>query len=320
MSLLTLVVFAPLLLLPLLPLLCGRPRQWLVPLVALLPVALLLPAQPLALPWILLGSGVAGGGPGAAVVSLVSVFFALALAPWGKGAGLSPRVSACLLLAQAACIAALVATDLMLLLAGFTVASYALLAARLSSGALAPGRLPAIVLLLVPGDLAAFELALLFAKVADNAVTPSVAGAAAVLPGATVIAGFAALAAASRGALLLLVARRPGQLLPTATLVLLVVPTLGWRLGDAAGALSAVLAVAAGAAATAALSRLWPPLAARFTQARERVSWRLLLWQGLDAGAWPGRLAGAERELGSWRFALAGAIVLVLLLLIATFF
>jgi hypothetical protein len=326
MNLATLCVFVPLLVAPLLPLVPAAARRWLSALAALLPVAALVPAGALDLSWVMLGAGTIPGMPAAAAVALLALCFALAL--WRRGDRNGPGGSACLLLGQGALGAALVASDLLLLLAGFTLATYSLLAARLGDGAGAPGRLPAVIAVLVLGDLAAFELALLLAKAAGNAVVPTVAGAAGALSASPVVAAFAVLAAGSRGALLLLAGYRSAAALPLAALPLLAVPLLGWRLGGADAAVAAALAVAAFALLAAGLaplfSRLLPPLVAR-----------LAAWEA-SAFALPGRRAGREPPaeharrglasglaalelaVGSWAIALAATVLLVLLLLAAT--
>jgi len=320
-----LFVFAPLLAAPLLPLVPRAWRRWLPALAALLPVAVLVPGRALDLSWVMLGAGTAPGVPASAAVGFLALCFALAL--WARGDRNGAGGSACLLLAQGALGAALVASDLLLLLAGFTLAAYALLAARLGDGTAPPGRLAAVIAVLVLGDLAAFELALLLAKAAGNAVVPTVSGAAGALSASPVVAAFAALAAGSRGALLLLAGGyRNVAALPVASLPLLAVPLLGWRLGGADAAVAAVAAVAAFALLAAGLapllSRLLPRLAA----------WQVTAFRlpGGPAGGDPsvepprrGRLLAAglsalELAVGSWGIALAATVLLVLLLLAAT--
>jgi hypothetical protein len=250
-----LFVFMPLLVAPLL-LVPGAGHRRLPALAALLPIAALVPAGALDLSWVMLGAGTVPGMPAAAAVALLALCFALTL--WRRGEGNGPGGSACLLLGQGALGAALVASDLLLLLAGFTLATYSLLAARLGDGTGAPGRLPAVIAVLVLGDLAAFELALLLAKAAGNAVVPTVAGAAGALSASPVVAAFALLAAGSRGALLLLAGCRSVAALPLASLPLLTVPLLGWRFGGADAAGAAVVAVAAFALLAAGLAPLFP--------------------------------------------------------------
>jgi hypothetical protein len=326
MTLATLCVFVPLLVAPLLPLAPRAWRRWLPSLAALLPVAALVPGRALDLSWVMLGAGTAPGVPASAAVAFLALCFAPGL--WARRDRIGTGGCACLLLAQGALGAALVASDLLLLLAGFTLATYSLLAARLGDGETAPGRLPAVIAVLVLGDLAAFELALLLAKAADNAVVPTVAGAAGALSASPVIAAFAALAAGSRGALLLLAGYRNVVALPVASLPLLAVPLLGWRIGDANTAVAAAVAVAAFALLAAALaplfSRLLPPLVARLTAweasvsalpdrpaAREPSAEHSR--RGLAAG-----LGALELAVGSWAIALAATVLLVLLLLAAT--
>jgi len=324
MNLPVLFVFVPLLAAPLLPLVPVAGRRWLVTLAALLPIAILVPGRALDLSWVMLGAGAVPGMPAAAAVACLALCFAPAL--WWRGGRDDPGVSACLLLAQGALGGALVASDLLLLLAGFTLASYSLLAARLGDGEVAPGRLPAVIAVLVLGDLAAFELALLLAKAADNAVVPTVAGAAGALSASPVIAAFAALAAGSRGALLLLAGNRIASLLPLAALPLLAVPLLGWRFGGTVAAVAAAVAVAAFALLAAGLaplcSRLLPRLGAweapalgqHGRQAEEDSSAvPPRRGRGLAAG-----LAALELAVGSWGIALAATVLLVLLLLAAT--
>ncbi|MEQ8263186.1 hypothetical protein [Pseudohaliea sp.] len=326
MKLAMLFAFVPLLVAPLLPLVPAGGRRWLPPLAALLPVAALVPAGALDLSWVMLGAGTIPGMPGAVAVALLAPCFALAL--WRRGDGKGPGGSACLLLAQGALGAALVASDLLLLLAGFTLATYSLLAARLGDGAGAPGRLPAVIAVLVLGDLAAFELALLLAKATGNAVVPTVAGAAGALSASPVVAAFAALSAGSRGALLLLAGYRSAAALLLAALPLLAVPLLGWRLGGAHAAVAAVVAVAAFALLAAGLapllSRLLPPLVAKLT-AWEASAFGLPARRagGEPSAEHPRRglasgLGALELAVGSWRTALAATVLLALLLLAAT--
>ncbi len=328
MSLVQLLVFAPLLAVPLLPLSTGAVLRWLPVFAALLPVAALVPGRALDLSWVMLGAGTVPAMAASATVALLALCFALAL--WMRAGRTGPYGSACLLLAQGALGAALVASDLLLLLAGFTLATYTLLAARLGDGACIPGRLPAVIAVLVLGDLAAFELALLLAKAADNAVVPTVAGAAGALSASPFVAAFALLAAGSRGGLLLLAGFRSVAALPLVALPLLAVPVLGWRLGGLSAVAGALAAVAAFALAAAGLALL-------FRRLLPRLAPRLAAWQvsafGLpgqrangEPSSTPARRSGGlaaglgtlELAVGSWGLALAGTVLLVLLLLAAT--
>ncbi|MHA7817249.1 MAG: hypothetical protein ACX93N_12285 [Pseudohaliea sp.] len=313
-----LFVFAPLLALPLLPIVPGVGRRWLPPLAALLPAAALFPGEALKLPWVMLGAGLVRGTPPVAVIALLALFFARVLWPAGP-ARPGPRARACLLLGQGALGAALLASDLLLLLAGVTLATYALLAARLSDAGAPPGRLSAVVVVLVLGDLAAFEVALLFAKVVDHALVPSVADAAGALASSPIVAAFAATAAGSRGALLLLAGRCNGVGLSLAALALLVVPALGWRLGGGSAALGAVTAVAAfnllAAALALLLARGLPrPIPLPGRRGTDTAGGQA----GVGSAGLPGRLGALELVLGSWGMALAATVALVLLLLAAT--
>ena len=312
-----LFVFAPLLALPVTFVLRGAGRRWLPPVAALLPAVALLPGEALALPWVMLGAGLVPATPPVALVALLAPLFALALWPRPVRPGSGAR--SCLLLAQGALGAVLLASDLLLLLAGFTLAGYALLAARLCDGATSPGRLPAVLGVLVLGDLAAFELALLFAKVVDYALVPSVTDGAGALASSTVLAAFAATAAGSRGALLL-DARRGSELdLPLAAFALLAVPGLGWRLGGVSAALDALTAVALFTLLASGLARLLarglPGLLALPGRGDPAAAGERA---GSGSGELAGRLGTLELLLGSWGTALAGTVVLVLLLLAAT--
>lgn len=317
-----LLLFAPLLVLPLLPLLPGPGRQWLPVVAALLPAAVILTGGTTTLPWVMLGAGTVQEPPGAVAVALLAPLFALALWPPRYYLGMGARAS--LLLGQGALNGALLASDLLLLLAGFTLATYALLAARLGARRTLPGQLPAVIAMLVIGDLAAFELALLLAKAAANALVPRVAAVAGAVMSSSFTAAFALLAAGSRGALLLLARRGSGVSLPLAALALLVVPTLGWRLGGSSGAVGAAAAAAVVALLTAGLARLlslWlPRLAARegMPLPGRRSAEAAGGQPGPVARRLPARLGALELAIGSWGLALGACVVLVLLLLAAT--
>lgn len=317
-----LLVFAPLLVLPLLPLLPGPGRRWLPVIAALLPAAAVLVGGTATLPWVMLGAGTVQEPPGVAAVALLAPLFALAL--WPPRCHLGVGGGAFLLLGQGALSGALLASDLLLLLAGFTLATYALLAARLGVGRTVPGQLPGVIAMLVLGDLAAFELALLLAKAAANALVPRVSAVAGAVVSSSFTAAFALLAAGSRGALLLLAGRGSGVSLPLAALVLLVVPTRGWRLGGSSGAVGAAAAAALVALLTAALTRLlslWlPRLTAREgspfpgRRSAEAAGGK----RGPVASRLSTRLGALELAIGSWGLALGACVILLLLLLAAT--
>ena len=327
MSTVLLFVAAPLLVLPLLPFLPGPARHWLPAIAALLPAAVLLfTGDTTTLPWVMLGAGTVLEQAGVAAVVLLAPLFALAL--WPPRCQLAPGARACLLLGQGALGTALLASDLPLLLTGFTLATYAVLAARLTVGGTAPGQVPAVIAVVVLGDLAAFELALLLAKAAANALVPPVAGVAGAVASSPIVSAFALLAAGSRGALLLLAGRRSGMTLPLAAFALLAVPALGWRLGGGSAALGAAVAVTVSALLAAALARL-------LSRGLPRWLSRLAVSEGIplasrrgageageerdtEPGGLAAHLGALEVAIGSWAIALGASVVLVLLLLAAT--
>jgi hypothetical protein len=321
-----LLAVAPLLALPLLPFVGGAGRHWLPALAALLPAGVWVAGEATTLPWVMLGAGIDREPPAVAAVVLLAPFFALAL--WPPRCQLAPGARACLLLGQGALGTALLASDLPLLLTGFTLATYALLAARLTVGGTAPGQVPAVIAVVVFGDLAAFELALLLAKAAANALVPPVSGVAGAVASSSFIAAFALLAAGSRGALLLLAGPRSGMTLPLAAFALLAVPALGWRLGGGSAALGAAVAVAAFALLAAALARLLSRGLPRWLS-RLAMSGGLSLpgrraageageEQDTEPGGLAAHLGTLELAIGSWAIALGASVVLVLLLLAAT--
>ncbi|MEE4662270.1 MAG: hypothetical protein V2J89_17505, partial [Halieaceae bacterium] len=286
---------------------------------ALLPAATLLLPPGQQLPWVLLGTGLQSSTPVVAVIALQAALFAAVLVPVQQGPAVSRVACAWLLLAQCALAVTLLAQELLFVVTGFTAASYALLAARMAAANTQSPRLAPVAVVLVLGDLAAFELALLFAKAADNALRPAVAIAAENIGSSTVIAAFALMAAASRGALLLLASVSRQAALPMLAL-LLGVAGLGWRLQGAIGAWAALVAVLVGAAITFALdwlqagfrtfpqraSRQVPPLAAAPPDA----------WAGARFARLQGALARVEALLGQWAAAVT-VLVLVMLVLLA---
>ncbi len=304
----------------LVPFVGGRGGRYLLAFLALVPGAVYVTGAPLplSLPWVMLGTALSQGTPIAAVIALQSLLFAFALLP-GSGSSACPRVQAgCLLLAHGALLAALMAVDLLLVLAGLTVASYALLAARLRIARPLPGRLAAVAVCLAGGDLAAYELVLLLAKAAGNAVIPAVAAAGAAIDEAPVVATFAGAVAVSKGALLLVAGRARGAGVPLAALLFLAVPALAWRLQGGPGAVAAVLLVAAGGALALAVAALFvragPPL---HTLARRLAGTGAASLPGLPAGL-VDALGQAELRIGSWRAALGTMVFLALVLLVAT--
>lgn len=321
-----LLMAAPLVVLPFLPLVPRAGRSWLAFLAGLLPLSALFPAGAATLPWVMLGAGTAQNLPGAPVLALLAPLFAAAL--WPPRCHLAMGTRACLLLGQGALGAALLASDLLLLLAGFTLATYALLAARLGAGATAPGQLRAAIVLLVLGDLAAFELALLLAKAAAHAVVPAVTAAPEAVAGSSFIAAFAMLAGGSRGALLLLAGGRSGTGPVLAVFVLLAVPALGWRVGGSGAVPATAAAVATFALLAAGLGRLLSHgLPAQLTRIvpgegmalpGRRGEAHAVENRGSGRGELSRRLGALELVLGSWTVALGASVVLVLLLLAAT--
>ncbi len=313
-----LVSFAPLLALPLLPLLRGPRGQWLLVLAALLPAAVLIAPPSLSLPSVMLGSGIQSSPTLAWVIAALALLFALALAPVGGQQETRIGPPAFLLLAQGALTISLVASDLLLMLSGFTVASYAVLAGQLGNSAAAPGRLRAAVVLLVLGDLAAFELALLFAKTAENALAPQVSVVASTLAGAPMTAAFALLAAGSRGGLLLLAGPSRASALPAAALTVLFIPALGWRLEGLLGAVTAAAALAGGVGLFFALAAILNRYGTALINTGQRVAGFELPAPTFSLSKLPEKTGLGEWFLGRWGVAISSLVVLILLILAAT--
>lgn len=263
----------------------------------------------LALPWILLGSALRSDLPAVGVCGLALVLFLIA------GAGFrwrgQPLRAAFGALGLAGTWGVVLAVEPLLLLTALAAAAYGILGWLLVGrrSAPPPGRLAAAAALLVLGDLALFELALIKAAKYDAGgpvLLAIVDPAGRVDPFA---AWLVALGIASRGAPLALVGRGTAWL-PAAALGLCALPLAASRALGPAGALAVPPLLLAGAVLPLCLA---PPLAAGgqlVTRLRRPLP---VLASAVGPGA-GSVLRALEHRLGGWVPSLTALLLLLLLL------